>query len=84
MSPAIGPGARVMVRFDRRSPCPHHLQHSLPLFQSVGVVDRVDERRGDHCVIVMFRGIACPPFGAPWVDAFTLGELMLVAPAARS
>jgi hypothetical protein len=52
----------------------------LPLLQSVGVVDRIDERRGDHCVIVVFRGIACPPFGAPWVDTFTPDELVSVEP----
>jgi hypothetical protein len=52
----------------------------LPLFQNVGVVDRIDERRGDHCVIVLFRGIACSPFGLPWVDAFTPDELVAVEP----
>jgi hypothetical protein len=78
MSPEIRPGALVLVRFDRRSPCPHHMQMSLPLFQNVGVVDRIDAHYGEHCVVVRFPTIACPPFGSPWVDAFSPGEVVLV------
>jgi hypothetical protein len=73
MSPTIPrcfgtPGARVLVCWaglPRVSPCSLHLASDLPLFQSVGTVDRVDERYGEHSVIVVFRGIACPPFGSP-------------------
>jgi hypothetical protein len=83
MSPTIVPGARVLVRWaglPRVSPCTLHLARELPLFQSVGVVDRVAARYGDHCVIVVFRGIACLPFGSPWLDAFTPDELAAGAP----
>jgi hypothetical protein len=79
MSPAIVRGARVLVRWaglPRVSPCSLHLTAELPLFQNVGTVDRVDARYGDHCVIVRFPTIACPPFGSPWVDAFTPDELV--------
>ena len=82
MNADIKPGDHVLVRWagvPQTSPCHLHLDRELPLFQSVGVVDRIDERRGDHCVIVVFRGIPCPPFGSGWVDAFTTDELMFVA-----
>ena len=78
----IQPGDLVLVRWaglPKVSPCPLHLQRELPLFQSVAVVDRIDERRGEHCVVVVFRSTPCPPFGTPWVDAFTPDELVLVA-----
>jgi hypothetical protein len=89
MSSTIAPGARVLVRWaglPKSSPCHLHLTLEFPLLQNVGAVDRIDERYGEHCVIVVFRGIACPPFGAPWVDAFTPDELMAVdePPESRS
>jgi hypothetical protein len=51
MIPAIRPGARVLLRWagvPHASPCHLHLQADLPLFQRVGVVDKIDERYGDH------------------------------------
>jgi hypothetical protein len=83
MSPEIRPGALVLVRWagvPHASPCHLHPTSDLPLFQNVGVVDRIDHRRGDHCVIGVFWRIACPPFGSPWVDAFTLDELEPIDP----
>jgi hypothetical protein len=79
-APAITPGAQVLVRFDRHSPCGHHLLHELPLFQAVGVVDRVDARFRDHKVVVRFPSVTVPPFGAGWVDVFSPGELVVIGP----
>ena len=53
MSPDIRPGARVLVRHDRHHPCGHHTSRDLPLFQQVGVVDRLDERYGEHRGVVV-------------------------------
>src|SRR5687768_10459167 len=79
MSPGIRPGARVPVRHDRRHPRAHHEGKDLALFQHVGVVDRIDERFGDHRYIVVFPTLAVPPFGAAWCDAFTASEPVSVA-----
>ena len=84
MNTAIVPSARVLVRWagvPHASPCLLHLATEVPLLQNVGVVDRIDERFGEHCVIVVFRGIRTAPFGGPWVDAFTPDELLLVSTA---
>lgn len=81
MSPVIRPGARVLVRFaglPAVSPCHLHLTSDVPLFQNVGVVDRMDERYGEHCVVVRFPTIKTEPFGEAWVDAFTPAELVLI------
>jgi hypothetical protein len=78
MRPEIRPGARVLVRWagvPHASPCHLHLQADLPLFQSVGIVDRIDERFGKHCVVVRFPTIVSPPFGSAWVDTFAPDEL---------
>jgi hypothetical protein len=37
------------------SPCHLHLTSDVPLFQNVGVVDRIDERYGEHSVVVTDR-----------------------------
>jgi hypothetical protein len=77
--PALHPGRDPVCELtDRLSEQSVHLVRELPLFQNVGVVDRVDDRYGDHCVVVRFLTIACPPFGSPWVDAFTPEELVVV------
>ena len=81
MNDRITPGALVLVRWaglPKSSPCQLHLVRELPLFQSVGTVDRIEEHHGEHCVVVVFRSIPCPPFGSPWVDAFIPDELVLV------
>jgi hypothetical protein len=83
MSPEIRPlepGFHVLIRFDRRSPCGHHLLHDLPLFQAVGVVDRIDTRCRGHPVIVRFPTVPVPPFGTAWCDAFATGELVVIEP----
>jgi hypothetical protein len=82
MSTAIRPGTRVLVRWaglPHVSPCERHLRRQLPLFQQVGSVDRIDEGRGEHRVVVVFPGIHAPPFGSRWVDAFRPDELVLLA-----
>ena len=79
MNTSMVQGSRVLVRWAgvlRASPCQLHLARELPLFQNVGRVDRIDDRHGEHCVVVVFRAIPCPPFGEPWVDAFTPEELL--------
>ena len=81
MQPDIRPGTRVLVRWaglPKVSPCHRHLQSTLPLFQSVGVVDRIDDRRGGHPVVVVFPTIRTPPFGTAWVDTFAADELVPV------
>ena len=76
MSPdAITPGISVMVRHDRHWPCGHHRIAEVPLFQNVGVVDGFDNRRGEHRVVVVFRGIHSPVFGEPWVEADSANAL---------
>jgi hypothetical protein len=78
----IRPGDLVLVRhagLPKVSPCSLHLERELPLFQSVGRVDRIDERYGEHSVVVVFPTIACPPFGSAWVDTFAPGELVLIS-----
>jgi hypothetical protein len=57
------------------SPCGRHLQRALPLESAVGVVDRLDERYGDHPVVVRFPTVTVPPFGQAWVDGFAADEL---------
>ena len=75
----LSPGTRVLVRWAgllHTSPCGVHLQKDLPLFQNVGIVDRIDDRRGDHCVVVVFPTIHIPPLGSCWVDVFIPDELV--------
>jgi hypothetical protein len=77
MQPDIRLGVRVLVRWaglPHVSPCERHPQRGLPLIQNVGTVDRIDEWRGDHRVVVVFRGIHVPPFDSLWVDAFPAGR----------
>jgi hypothetical protein len=42
-------------------------------------VDRIDQQRGEHGVIVVCHGIHVPPFGSLWVDTFRPDELVPVA-----
>ena len=79
MSSPIRPGARVLVRWaglPHVSPCGRHLERDLPLFQQVGTVDRLEPWRGEHRVVVVFRGLHVPPLGTCWVDAFRPDELV--------
>jgi hypothetical protein len=74
MDSGIRPGTHVLVRWaglPHVSPCHLYPVRELPLFQSVGIVDRIDGRYGEHCVMVVFRGIPVPPFGTAWCDVFT-------------
>ena len=82
MRPDIRPGARVLIRWaglPKTSPCHLHLQRDLPLFQQVGVVDRLDERYGEHRYVVGFPTLTVPPFGSAWVDSFTASELVVIS-----
>ena len=38
-------------------------------------MDQIDERYGEHRVVVVFPGIRVPPFGTAWCDAFAESEL---------
>ena len=81
MSSPITPGTRVLVRWaglPHVSPCGRHLERDLPLFQQVGIVDRIAEWRSEHGVVVVFHGIHVPTFGSLWVDAFRPDELVPV------
>jgi hypothetical protein len=81
MSPEIRPSTRVLVRWaglPDTSPCHRH-RHAEPcLFQHVCLVDRIDERYGEHCHVVVFPTLTVPPFGSPWVDSFKADELVVV------
>jgi hypothetical protein len=44
-----------------------------------GVVDRLDDRFGDHPIIVVFISLRHPPFGEPWVEGFSDVELERIA-----
>jgi hypothetical protein len=65
-------------RFPPPHPCGHHTSRDLPLFQQIGIVDRVDERYGEHRYVVVFPTLTVPPFGSAWVDSFTADELVPV------
>ncbi len=51
---------------------------SWPLFQQVGVVDRIDDRSGEPRYVIAFPAPAVPPFGTAWVDGFTASELVAI------
>ncbi len=44
-----------------------------PVLGTIGTVDRVDERLGEHCVVVVFDLWA---YGTRWTDRFKPGELV--------
>jgi len=59
----------------RGQPCNRHCEGSIPIRGAVGTVDQIDERYGEHRVVVVFPGIRVPPFGTAWCDAFAESEL---------
>ena len=57
---------------------PKHLcrfQNVVQTEGEVGVVERLDERFGDHSVIVVFTTVRHPPFNDPWVRGFNAVKL---------
>ena len=64
--------ARVQVAIPRNQPCSLHCVESVPVLGAIGTVDRVDERFGDHCVVVVFD---LWHEGTQWSARFTPSEL---------
>ncbi len=60
-------GDRVRVAIPRTEPCSLHCLEALPVLGAIGTVDRVDERLGDHCVVVVFD---LWYQGTRWTDRF--------------
>jgi hypothetical protein len=76
MSPTIRVGDRVRVAFPPRHTCTRH--KAVSTTGQVGTVDRLDERFGDHPIVVVFNGLRHPPFNDPWVDAYSPVELEVI------
>ena len=70
-SPIIA-GAGVRVAIPRNEPCSLHCVESVPVLGAISTVDRVDERLGDHSVVVVFD---LWHLGTRWSDRFLLSEL---------
>ena len=49
------PGDRVRVRIPRTEPCRLPAQSTVPVLDAIGTADRVGERFGDHCVVVVIN-----------------------------
>ncbi len=68
----LRPGDRVRVAIPRNEPCHLHSTETAPVLGVTGTVDRVDERFGDHCVLVVFD---LWHEGTRWTDRFKPSEL---------
>jgi hypothetical protein len=73
MSDTIRPGDRVRVAFPPMHVCHRHAM--VKTMGEIGVVDRLDDRFGDHPIIVVFNALRHPPFNDPWVESFSPVEL---------
>ena len=51
---AVKAGTRVRVAIPRNEPCHLHSLESVPVLGAIGTVDRVDERLGEHGIVVVF------------------------------
>jgi hypothetical protein len=80
MSDTIRPGDRVRVAFPPKHVCIYHFDRFVKTEGEIGQVDRLDDRFGDHPIVVVFNGLRHPPFGEPWVDTFSAVELERVVP----
>ena len=69
---ALQAGDRVRVAIPRNEPCHLHSLSTVPVLGAIGMVDRVDERFGDHCVVVVFD---LWHEGTQWTDRFKPSEL---------
>ncbi len=69
---ALRPGDRVRVAILRNEPCHLHSLETVPVLGAIGTVDRVDERFGEHCVVVVFD---LWYQGTRWTDRFKPSEL---------
>ena len=66
-------GDRVRVAIPRNQPCHLHSLESVPVLGAIGTVDRVDERLGEHSVVVVFD---LWHLGTRWTDRFRPSELV--------
>ena len=66
-------GARVRLAIPRNDSCHLHSLESVPVLGAIGTVDRVDERRGAHSVVVVFD---LWHLGTRWTDRFRPSELV--------
>src|SRR5215218_8455180 len=74
MSTTIRDGVRVA--FPPKHTCPIHGSFAMVQTEGeVGTVDRLDDRFGDHPIIVVFNTLRHPPFNDPWVEGFSPVEL---------
>ena len=69
------PGDRVRVAIPRNEPCSLHSLETVPVLGVIGTVDRVEERFGEHCVVVVFD---LWHRGTRWTDRFKPSELVPV------
>ena len=65
-------GDRVRVAIARTEPCHLHSLETVPVLGAIGTVDRVDEARGEHCVVVVFD---LWHRGTQWMERFKPSEL---------
>ena len=66
-------GDRVRVAIPRNQPCSLHCVESVPMLEAIGTVDRVDERLGEHCLVVVFD---LWHLGTQWTDRFRPSKLV--------
>ncbi len=72
MGDPIEAGTRVRVAIPRNEPCHLHALNAVPVLGAIGTVDRVDDRLGEHCVVVVFD---LWHLGTQWTDRFRPSEL---------
>ena len=73
MDAPIRAGDRVRVAIPRTQPCHLHSIETVPVQGAIGTVDRVDERLGEHSVVVVFD---LWHLGTRWTDRFIPSELV--------
>jgi hypothetical protein len=69
---AVKAGDRVRVAIPRNQPCSLDCLDAVPVLGAIGTVDRVDERLGEHNVVVVFD---LWHLGTRWTDRFRPSEL---------
>ena len=65
--PDLQPGDRVRVQIPRAESRRLHALTSVPVPDRIGTVDRLDERLGEHSVVVVFD---LRHLGTRWTDRF--------------
>ena len=67
------PGSRVRVAIPRNQPCHPHNLETVPVQGAIRTVDRINERLGEHGVMVVFDR---RHQGTQWTDRFLPSELV--------